>query len=252
MSQPTTTPANAARYDLSGRVAVITGGAGGLGGAVTRAFVAAGAQVVIVARAERRPSVERLTADLGPLGARLDFVATDVLDEGSVAAMVTDVVARHGRVDVLVNLVGGYEAGQPITELDLAVWEHMLDLNLRSAFLVSKHAARPMIQRGAGRILNISARAARTGRKNAAAYAIAKAGIITLTETQADELREHGVTVNCILPSIIDTPANRAALPNADFARWPRAEEVARVLLFLASDDASLISGASIPVYGSA
>jgi NAD(P)-dependent dehydrogenase (short-subunit alcohol dehydrogenase family) len=239
-------------YDLGGQVAVITGGVGGLGGAVTAAFVAAGASVVVVERSGRRQAFDTLAAQLGAPAERLDFVAADVLDENSVAAMVAAALARHGRMDVLVNLVGGYEAGQPVTELDLAVWQRMEDLNLRSAFLVSKHAARPMIQQGEGRILNISARGARSGRKNAAAYAVAKAGIITLTEVQAEELRDQGVTVNCILPSIIDTPANRAALPNADFGRWPRAEEVARVLLFLASDDAKLISGAAIPVYGRA
>ena len=254
MSQ--TIPGAGNHYELSGRVAVITGGVGGLGGAVTAAFVAAGASAVVVARSERRQAFDALAAGLqpyAPAGApaeRLDFVATDVLDENSIAAMVAAVLARHGRLGVLVNLVGGYEAGQPVTELDLRVWQRMEDLNLRSAFLVSKHAARPMIQQGGGRILNISARGARSGRKNAAAYAVAKAGIITLTEVQAEELRDHGVTVNCILPSIIDTPANRAAMPNANFARWPRPEEVARVLLFLASDDAKLISGAAVPVYG--
>jgi NAD(P)-dependent dehydrogenase (short-subunit alcohol dehydrogenase family) len=250
MSQTIAGAAN--HYDLNGRVAVITGGVGGLGGAVTTAFVAAGASVVVAQQRERRQAFDALAAQLGAPAEQLDFVAANVLDENSVAAMVAEVMARRGRLDVLVNLVGGYEAGQPVTELDLAVWQRMEDLNLRSAFVVSKHAARPMIQQGGGRILNISARGARSGRKNAAAYAVAKAGIITLTEVQAEELRDQGVTVNCILPSIIDTPANRVALPNADFARWPRPDEVARVLLFLASDDAKLISGAAIPVYGRA
>jgi NAD(P)-dependent dehydrogenase (short-subunit alcohol dehydrogenase family) len=238
------------RYDLSGRVAVITGGAGGAGRGVTAAFVTAGATVVVVERAAQRPVLDELAAGLGAARARLDVVAADVQDETSVAAMVAEVLARHGRLDVLVNLVGGFAAGQPITELDLAVWQRMQDLNVRSAFLVSKHAARPMMRQRSGRILNISSRGARSGRKNAGAYAVAKAAIITLTEVQAEELRDYGVTVNCILPSIIDTPANRASMPNADFARWPRAEEVARVLLFLASEDAKLINGAAIPVYG--
>lgn len=242
------------RYDLSGRVAVITGGAGGVGQAVSGAFAAAGATVVIVERAEQRGAAEATVAQLAPVpaGQPHSFIATDVLDEASVGAMVAGVLGQHGRLDVLVNLVGGYTAGQPISGLDLATWERMQELNLRSAFLVSKHAAQPMMAQRQGRILNISARGARVGRKNAAAYAVAKAGIITLTEVQAEELRDFNVTVNCILPSIIDTPANRASMPNADFDRWPKAEEVARVLLFLASDDASLISGAAIPVYGRA
>jgi NAD(P)-dependent dehydrogenase (short-subunit alcohol dehydrogenase family) len=240
------------RYDLGGRVALITGGTGGLGRAVTTVFVAAGARAVVVAQSTQRQASDTGAAQNGAPDDQLDFIAANVLDEDSVAALVAEVIARHGRLDVVVNLVGGYEAGQPVAELDLTVWQRMQDLNLRSAYLVSKHAARPMIQQGGGRILHISARGARSGRKNAAAYAVAKAGIITLTEVLAEELRDLDVTVNCILPSIIDTAANRAAMPSANFARWPRPEEVARVLLFLASDDAKLISGAAIPVYGRA
>jgi NAD(P)-dependent dehydrogenase (short-subunit alcohol dehydrogenase family) len=238
------------RYDLSRRVAVITGGAGGVGQGVTPAFLRAGATVVAAERAGSRGGFDQLKAQLGPLGDRLAFSAVDVLDEASVEAMVAEVLARHGQLDILVNLVGGFAAGQPITQLDLSTWQRMQDLNLHTAFLVSKHAARPMIQQRWGRILNISSRGARSGRKHAAAYAVAKAGIITLTEAQAEELRDDHITVNCILPSIIDTPANRASMPGASFDRWPRAEEVARVLLFLASDDAWLINGAAIPVYG--
>ena len=240
------------QYDLLGRVAVITGGAGGLGQAVCTAFAASGAAVVLVELEQHRASAEALIARETAQGHRMDYVPADVLDETSVAAMVAEALRRHGRVDVLVNLVGGFAAGDPITQLDLAVWQQMLDLNVRSTFLVSKHAARVMTQGGGGRILNISSRGARAGRKHAAAYAVAKAAVITLTEVQAEELRDQDITVNCILPSIIDTPANRAAMPSADHSRWPRAEEVARVLLFLASDDAKLISGAAIPVYGRA
>jgi NAD(P)-dependent dehydrogenase (short-subunit alcohol dehydrogenase family) len=238
------------QYDLTGRVAVVTGGAGGLGQSVSTAFARSGALVVVVGRASQRPGVEALAAQVAAEGGQVSFVAADVLDEASVEAMVVEVLARHGRLDVLVNLVGGFTAGQSLTEMDLAVWQRMLDLNVRSTLLVSKYAARPMIQQRWGRILNISSRAARAGRKQAAAYAVAKAAIITLTEAQDEELRSQGITANCILPSIIDTPANRAAMPNAAFARWPRPEEIARVLLFLASDDAKLISGAAIPVYG--
>jgi NAD(P)-dependent dehydrogenase (short-subunit alcohol dehydrogenase family) len=238
------------QYDLSGRVAVITGGAGGVGQAVSGAFAAAGASVVIVERAQQSAAAEATLAHLTSAAPPHRFIATDVLDEASVAAMVTEVVGAYAHLDVLVNLVGGFSAGQPIAELDLDTWQRMQELNLRSAFLVSKHVSQVMLRQHSGRILNISARGARSGRKNAAAYAVAKAGIITLTEVQAEELRDQGITVNCILPSIIDTPANRASIPGADFARWPKADEVARVLLFLASDDAWLINGAAIPVYG--
>jgi NAD(P)-dependent dehydrogenase (short-subunit alcohol dehydrogenase family) len=240
------------QYDLRGRVAVITGGAGGLGRAVSLAFAGAGAQVILGSREPTRAPSEQVAAEASGHGWQVAFRPVDVEDESSVAALVADVASRHGRIDVLVNLVGGFAAGQPVTQLDLQTWRGMQDVNVLTAFLTSKHVGRVMERQGAGRIINISSRAALSARKNAAAYAVAKSAVITLTEALAEELGETGVTVNCLLPSIIDTPATRAAMPNADFARWPKAEEVARVLLFLASDDAQLISGAAIPVYGRA
>ncbi|MFI5273946.1 MAG: SDR family oxidoreductase [Ktedonobacterales bacterium] len=239
-------------YNLKGQVALIPGGLGGLGQAVTRAFVAAGAQVVVAAGAPHPTEWEALRTELGSAGERLHFEAADAGDEASVEALIWSVVERHHRLDALVNLVGGWAAGEPVTALDTTTWQRMLDLNLRTAFLLAKYAARPMTQQNSGRIVHVSSRGARAGRRNAAAYAVAKNAVITLTEVQAEELRDANITVNAILPSIIDTPANRSSMPGADFSRWPKAEEVARVLLFLASDDAKLISGAAIPVYGQA
>ncbi|HEU5438150.1 MAG TPA: SDR family oxidoreductase [Ktedonobacterales bacterium] len=241
------------RYDLRGRVVLIPGGLGGIGQAVSRAFAAAGATVVIAGESERPAELDALRQSVGAnVSERVSFQPANVIDEASVEALVWTVVERHRRLDILVNLVGGWMAGQPVSALDLDTWQRMLDLNLRSAFLLAKHAARPMTQQGWGRILHLSSRGARTGRRNAAAYAVAKNAVITLTEVQAEELRDANITVNAILPSIVDTPANRTSMPKADFSRWPKAEEVARVLLFLASEDAKLISGAAIPVYGQA
>jgi NAD(P)-dependent dehydrogenase (short-subunit alcohol dehydrogenase family) len=193
-----------------------------------------------------------LRQQAGPRGEAIRFERADVQDETSVQALMQTLAEAQRSPDILINTVGGYAAGQPVTDLSLATWEHMLDLNLRSAFLLAKHAARPMVEQGWGRIVHVSSRSARSGRRNAAAYAVAKNGVVALAEIQAEELAGTGVNVNAILPSIIDTSANRAAMPSADHSRWPKPEEVARVLLFLASDDAGLISGASIPVYGRA
>lgn len=238
-------------YDFAGRVALVTGATGGLGPAVVRAFLDAGAIVAGVASragAEREAPIRTgLSADAN---GRFSLLAANALDEASVAQVVNDVIAMHGRLDVLVNGIGGFHAGEPVTELTLDVWQRMLDLNLRPTLLFSKYAGRVMAAQHGGRIINMSSRAARSGRKNAAAYATAKNAVITLTEAMADEVRNSGVTVNAILPSIIDTSGNRAAMPNADTSHWPTAEQVARVVLFLASEDAGLISGASIPVYG--
>jgi NAD(P)-dependent dehydrogenase (short-subunit alcohol dehydrogenase family) len=240
-------------YDLAGRVALVTGVTGGLGPAVARMFAAAGAVVVGISSRmdeEREKSIRSLLDSNG--NDRLSLMAVDATDEASVARVVADTRAAHGHIDILVNGIGGFHAGEPVTQTPLESWEHMFALNLRPTFLFSKYAARAMADQRWGRIINVSSRAARSGRKNAAAYATAKNAVITLTEAQAEELRDAGVTVNAILPSIIDTPTNRTAMPNADASRWPTAEQVARVALFLASDDAGLISGASIPVYGHA
>jgi NAD(P)-dependent dehydrogenase (short-subunit alcohol dehydrogenase family) len=238
------------RYDLAGRVALVAGASGGLGQAVCAALLAGGAHVYALGGRARPDEQERLRTQVGDAGGRLSFVVADARDEQAISSAIATIVQGESRLDILINLIGGFAAGQPITELETATFERMLDLNLLPTFLLSKYAAREMARNQWGRIVNISSRAAHTGRRNAAAYAIAKAGVITLTEAQADETREQRITVNAVLPSIIDTPANREAMPTAHFDRWPTPEEIARVIAFLVSDDAALISGASIPVYG--
>jgi NAD(P)-dependent dehydrogenase (short-subunit alcohol dehydrogenase family) len=232
------------RYTLAGRIALVTGGTGALGQAVVRVLLDAGARVVAT---RREAPAQGVAAD-----ERLSLVSADLTDEQAVERMIQEIVARHARLDILMNTVGGYRAGQPVTELDAQTWQAMLNLNLQTTFFASKHAARVMAPQRYGRIVNVSSRAALTGRRNAAAYAVSKAAVITLTEVQAEELRDAGVTVNAVLPSIIDTPTNRQVMSTADTSHWPTPEEVARVMAFLASDDASIISGASIPVYGRA
>ena len=238
--------------DLSNKVAVLTGAGGGWGRAVVVAFLQAGASVVVVERPEVCAERASWKAELGEPGARLTMLPGNVFDEASVESMVQDVLAQHGHLDVLVNLVGGFAAGQPVHELDTETWERMLQLNLRSTFLCSKHAARPMIAQRWGRIINISSRAGVQPGPKAAAYAASKAAVVSLTESQAEELKNDFITVNAVLPSIVDTPVNRQAMPNADFSRWPKGEEIAPVIVFLASEEAKLIHGAAIPVYGRA
>jgi NAD(P)-dependent dehydrogenase (short-subunit alcohol dehydrogenase family) len=250
MDDPAQLPATT-RYDLTGKVVLIPGGLGGAGQAVSRAFLESGAEVVATGHADPKAG-DRFRAQLGGLAARLTIRQANVMDEAEVEGLVRSVVLQRHRLDVLINLVGGYRAGQSVADMELSTWEAMLDLNLRAAFLLSKHAARAMIPQEWGSIIHVSSRAARVGRRNAAAYAVAKNAVLALAEIQAEELRDANITVNALLPSIIDTPANRASMPSANFSHWPKPEEIARVLLFLASPDARLISGASIPVYGRA
>ncbi len=238
--------------DFSNKVALLTGAGGGWGRAVVVAFLNAGAAVIVAERPQVCAERASWKTELGEAGARLTLLPADVFDEASVEGMVREVLAQHGHLDVLVNMVGGFAAGQPVHEMDQETWEHMLRLNLRSTFLCSKHAARAMIQQRWGRIINISSRAGVQPGPKAAAYAASKAAVISLTESQAEELKHDFITVNTVLPSIVDTPANRQAMPKADFSHWPKGEEIAPVILFLASEEAKLISGAAIPVYGRA
>lgn len=238
--------------DLSNKVAVLTGAGGGWGRAVVVAFLQAGASAVVIERPEVCAERAGWKAELGTLGERLTLTPGNVFDEANVANIMQAIQTQHGHLDILVNIVGGFAAGQPVHEMDTETWERMLQLNLHCTFLCSKYAARPMIAQRWGRIINISSRAGVQPGPKAAAYAASKAAVVSLTESQAEELKHDFVTVNAVLPSIVDTPANRQGMPHADFSTWPKGEEIAPVIVFLASEDARLISGAAIPVYGRA
>jgi NAD(P)-dependent dehydrogenase (short-subunit alcohol dehydrogenase family) len=235
-------------FDFSGKVALVTGAGGNLGGAVARAFYASGASVVLVDR-----STERLNA-LYPaeqfVPARVHFAAADLADEASVMALVAGALDRFGRIDILANTVGGYRAGTPVHETPLETWDFMLTLNARTAFLISKAVIPTMLAQRYGKIVHVAARGGLTGTARHSAYAASKSAVIRLTETLAAELRHEGINVNCVLPGTIDTPQNRAEAPGADYSKWVAPEAIADVILFLASDAARAVNGAAVPVYG--
>lgn len=235
---------------LTGKVALIPGGTGALGRAVTAAFVEAGAAVAVTYIVD--PEVPECKTCLGPRADAPLFLKADVTVEAEVKKLVQTVVERLGRIDILLNLVGGYVGDLPVAELSEATWDHMVNINLKSAFLCCKHAV-PIMQRdGGGRIVTVSSRAALKVFPGISAYAAAKAGLLAFTETLASEVLKDNITVNAILPSVIDTPANRKAMPGADASVWVKPEEIARLLLFLCSEASREISGAAIPIYGRA
>ncbi len=235
---------------LAGKVALITGGTGALGRAVTAGFVEAGATAAVTYVVDREvPECKEC------LGSRADaplFIKANVTIEAEVEELVQTVTQRFGRIDILLALVGGYVGDLPVTRLPETTWEQMMNLNLKSAFLCCKHVVPVMQRSGGGRIVTVSSRAAIKVFPGISAYAAAKAGILTFTETLASEVLKDNITVNAILPSVIDTPANRKAMPGADYSVWVKPEEIARVLLFLCSEASNEISGAAIPVYGRA
>jgi NAD(P)-dependent dehydrogenase (short-subunit alcohol dehydrogenase family) len=219
----------------AGRAVLIFGATGALGGGLAAAFAAAGASV---AAADKHLPRE---------GRRLDGVRyheVDVLDDAAVGGL----FGQEPPPWAVINTVGGYAPHAPLDALDPAELTAQLNLNLVSAALVTKHALTALRRTGAGRIVHTASRAAQVTRGQGFAYSVSKLGVLHLVAMAADEARGTGITVNCVVPSIIDTPANRAAMPDADHGSWPRVEDIARAYLFLASPQAHLVSGAAIPV----
>jgi len=217
----------------------VFGAAGVLGSAVVARLVKASWTVEAFDASE--PSEDRRVPTVA-------YKTVDALDEQSVLETVSGVARPLWGV---VNVIGGYSPGQGLADLDLEVLRRQLDLNLISAAVITKHALRIlMAQGGGGRLVHTSSRAAVQDGSGAFAYSVSKLGVLRLVEAAAAELKGSEVTVNCIMPSVIDTPANRVAMPNANHGAWPKPDQVAGVVEFLLSDAASLISGAAIPVYG--
>lgn len=225
---------------FTGKNVLVTGGTGGLGRAVTLAFLDESANVIVTYR--RQEELEGLGKAAGH--------QVDVTDETAVQRLTEGLVAKHGRIDILVNAVGGYAGGAPLWETDSKVLDQMLSLNVRAGYILCRAIVPVMLKQKSGSIVNVSARLAVDHAAGAAAYAASKAAAVAMIDSLAADLKGTGVRANSILPSIIDTEVNRKAMPKADFSKWPKPADIAQVILFLCSDDARLIHGASVPVYG--
>ena len=234
--------------NFSGKVALVAGGTGGLGSAVSLLFLEQGAKVVVTYRKEAEFAALKSAAAAN--AAALEGRQVDITDEDDTAKFVADVVARHGRLDAVVNTIGGYAGGIKLWELETKTFDAMLSLNLRSGYALARAVLPAMLKQRRGSIVNVAAKAALDHGAGAAAYAASKAAAVALMDSLAADTKGTGIRVNSILPSIIDTKANRAAMPDADFATWPKPEDIAQVILFLCSDAAKTIHGAAIPVYG--
>ncbi len=223
------------------RSVVITGAQGGLGRVVTQTFVDAGMQVAALVRSAPRGK---------PAPDDVFRVAADLLDPASTSAAVDNVLRRFAKIDVLVHLVGGFEGGKSVVETDDAALDRMIDINVRSALNIFRAVVPHMRSRRFGRVIAIGSRTAVEAQPLTGAYGASKAALLALVRTLALENVDQGITANAVLPSTIDTPANRAAMPDADPAGWVRPEQVASLVLWLASDGASQTTGALIPMYG--
>ena len=231
------------------KVVLVTGGTGGLGREVTMAFLEAGATIVVTYRVpEEFDAVVSAAKKIGaaaPAG-----VSVDVTDAQAVEKVVGEIVQKHGRLDILVNTVGGYAGGANLWESDSRTYDTMLQLNLKAGFVLARAVVPQMIKQNRGWIVNIASKAAFDHAAGGALYAASKAAALALMDSLAADVKPYSINVNSILPSIIDTAANRKAMPDADFSKWPKPEEIARVIVFLCSEEARVIHGAAIPVYG--
>lgn len=232
----------AGRFD--GKVVLVAGGTGGLGRAVSLAFLNDGASVYVTYRSE--DEFLALKDPAGKSEKSLRGYRADVTNEKETAELVRNI----GTLDILVNAVGAYTGGTSLWETGPEIFERMMLLNVRSGFVLAHSIVPVMLRQGSGSIVNVSSRSAVDHAAGASAYAASKAAALAMMDSLAADLKGTGVRVNTVLPSIIDTEANRKAMPGADYAKWPKAEEIAQVILFLCSDDAKLIHGAAVPVYG--
>lgn len=219
------------RFDQ--RIVMVTGAAGNLGRAVARAFSDRGATLVLL---DAKPGDS--------------ILQTDLRDARSVQQAIERTLERHGRIDVLCNIAGGFRMGPSVHETPDPDWDFLFDLNAKSVLHMARAVVPAMIRSGSGKIVNVGAYAAQRGVAAMGAYIASKSAVIRITETMAAELRDKNINVNCVLPTIIDTPENRAAMPQADPRRWVAPQDLAAVIVFLASDAARAVHGAAIPVSG--
>ncbi len=230
---------------IAANTVMVTGAAGNLARAIAAAFAARGANLVLVARTR-----DDLVGAFGAEGERRLFASVDLLDQAAVDAAVHRARERFGRIDVLCNVAGGFRMGEPVHATSDKTFDFLFDINARTLLHAVRAVVPQMLDGAGGKIVNVGAFAAQKGVAQMGAYIAAKSAVIRLTEAMAAELREKNINVNCVLPTIIDTPENRAAMPSADPSRWVAPADLANVIVFLASDDACAVHGAAVPVTG--
>ena len=227
------------------RTVIITGASGNLGKAVAKAFGDLGANLVLVDLKR-----ESLASAFGAENDHRLFAPANLLEAAGATTVAQAALVRFGRIDVLCNIAGGFRMGPSVHETPDPDWDFLFDLNAKSVLHMARAVVPAMLRSGSGKIVNVGAYAAQKGAAAMGAYIASKSAVIRITETMAAELREKNINVNCVLPTIIDTPENRAAMPQADPRRWVAQQDLAAVIVFLASDAARAVHGAAIPVTG--
>jgi len=233
---------------LKNKIAIITGAVGNLGTATARVFQQAGAKTVLVDRSPDR--VGTVFADISKSNDHLLAGGVNLSDPDSLGKLIEQTLTRFGRVDVLVNTVGAFRGGNPVLEADPADWDFLFNANVRTTLHCCRAVIPQMLKQKSGRMINVSSREGLEAHAGYAAYSASKSAVLRLTESLAAELKMSDINVNCIMPSVIDTPQNRSAMPKADFSKWVAPEAIADVIAFLASDASRAVTGAALPVFG--
>ncbi len=236
--------------DFNGKTILVTGAAGNLGGSVVKAFLKSGGGVVGLDHGTGRLAGKFDSDSLA--GTLYPFDGVNLTDRQAVLDLANQVRDQVGMVDIIVHTVGGFTAGDSVHTLPISTFQKMIDLNIATFLNTAAGFVPQMIEKGAGKVITIGARSALSGGAKTGAYAAAKGALLRLTESMAAELSGENIQVNCVLPSTIDTPDNRKAMPKADFSKWVKPDDLAKAILFLASSSADAISGAAVPVYGRA
>ncbi len=244
------------KHDFSNKVVVITGGTGALERVLTKLFSIYDPKTIVVTyRSDRelqalKTELDILSEKSSKIYTKIEFIKTDVTKGHEIQKLVSDIIERHGQIHILVNVVGGYIGGKSVTMMDESEWDKMININLKSTFLISKYIISIMISNRYGKIVHISFKTGVKGEGNDSAYAASKAGLIRFVESASQEVKRLNININCILPTIIDTEVNRLIMPNANFSKWIQPEDLSNVILFLCSDDSKIINGSAIPAYG--
>lgn len=243
-------------HDFSNKVVMITGGTGALGKVLTKSFLNCNPKAIIATyRSEKE--LQKLKAEINNLSNRstrlttaTEFIKADITKENEIMDVISKITQLYEQIHILVNMVGGYIGGKSVTELNESELDNMININLKSAFLISKHIIPIMTLNRYGKIVHISSRTGIKAEGNDSAYAASKAGLIRFVESVSQEVKKSNININCVLPTIIDTKANRLAMPNADYSKWVNPLDISNVIMFLCSDYSKIINGSAIPTYG--
>jgi NAD(P)-dependent dehydrogenase (short-subunit alcohol dehydrogenase family) len=230
------------KHDFSSKIVLITGSSGAVGSRLLEFFTSHGATTIGTYLDETKIDITRSKSG------GVDLIQCNTMENADVTSLVDSITHKHGRIDVLVNTVGGYIGGKSVVDLEEEEWNKMLGLNLLSAFLITKQVLRLMLQSDYGRIVHISSYTGISAQGLDSAYASSKAGLIRFVESVSKEVKDYDITINCLLPSIIDTKSNRKMMPDANFKQWIKIDELVDIIAFLSSDDSRAITGSAIPV----